>query len=57
MVSREVELSKYDIQYVPRESIKSQALVEFSFLVDEEMPLEWELFVDGTSNVKEAALG
>lgn len=40
MVSCVVELSEYDVQYVPRGNIKSQALadfsVEFSSLVDEE---------------------
>lgn len=51
-----MELSKYDIQYVPRESIKLQVLVDFivelSSPVDEDMPTDWVLSVNGTSNIK-----
>lgn len=41
-----MELSKYDIQYVPRGIIKSQALAnflaEFIFRIDDEMvPIGW----------------
>lgn len=61
MVSWVVELSEYDIQYVPRGSIKSQALkdlvVEFSSPIDEETPLKWAIFVDGTSNMKVNKVG
>lgn len=57
-MSWSIELSKYGIQYIPRGSIKSQALVDFvagvSFPVEEEPPPKWALSVDATSNVKES---
>lgn len=55
MVSLEVRLSKYDIQYILRGSIKSQVmenfLIEFCFPVDKEAPSEWTP-VDEAYNVK-----
>lgn len=51
-----VELSHYDINYVPRGSIKSQVLVvfldEFSSLVNMEVPYVWTLSVYGPSTLK-----
>lgn len=56
MVSLEIELSKYDIQYIIRGSIKSQALVDFVVELcsptDEETPPYWILSVDSASNMK-----
>lgn len=56
MVSLEVRLSKYDIQYILRGSIKSQVLenflIKFCFLVDKEATSEWTLPVDEAYNVK-----
>lgn len=40
MVLWAVEISKYDIHYVPRRSIKSQALAELSSPIDEDPPLD-----------------
>lgn len=56
MVSWVVELSEYDIQYVLRTIIKLQALAysmeDLNSHVDEDMPLEWKLYIDGASNIK-----
>lgn len=61
MVSWMVELLEYDIQYIPRGSIKSQALedvlAEFSLPLDEETPSEWSLSVDHASNVNGSGAG
>lgn len=56
-----MDISECDIQYVPRESIKSLTLAdfiaEFSSHADKEMPLECELLVDGALNVKGSVAG
>jgi len=56
MVAWSIELSEYDIQFVPRGSIKSQVLanfvVELTSLILEEVPYVWLLSVDGSSNLK-----
>lgn len=47
---------EYNTHYIPRESIKYQALayfvVELISPIDKESPSEWVLFVYNTSNVK-----
>lgn len=58
MVFWSINLSKYDIQYILRESIKSQELEDFvaelSSPIEEESPLEWALFMNGASIIKES---
>lgn len=60
-ISWVVELVEYEIQYILRGSIESQALAdfvaEFSLPVEEGTNLEWMLYVDGASNIKESSLG
>lgn len=61
MLSSEIELSKYDIHFILRGSLKSQALenfvAEFNSPIGEEMPPEWVLSVDDASNVKGSNIG
>ena len=61
MVTWSIELSEYDIQFIPRGSIKSQVLadfvVEFSSPIQEEVPYVWLLSVDGSSNLKGSRAG
>lgn len=61
MVSWAIKLSKYNIHFILRGSIKSQALekfvAEFNSSVGEEMPPYWVLSVDDTSNVKGSGIG
>ena len=56
-----VELSKYDINFLPRGSIKSPVLVdflvEFSSLVDKEVSHALVLSVDGSLNLKGTGVG
>lgn len=56
MVSWAIKLSKYDIKFVPRSSIKSQILADFlnelSAPILEESSCKWTLSVDGSSNLK-----
>jgi hypothetical protein len=56
MVAWSVELSEYDVQFVPRGRIKSQVLVdfigEFTSPAQGETPFVWLLSVDGSSNLK-----
>lgn len=56
MVSWSIELCKYDIKFLLRGNIKSHILedlqVEFSSLVNEELPHTWILLVEGDSNLK-----
>lgn len=56
MVSWSVEISEYDIQYIPKGIIKSQALIDFiaelSLSIDEYPPSKWALYMDDASNVK-----
>lgn len=56
MISWTVKLLEYDIHYVPKGSIKSQALTdlvaEYSSVVDEDTPIESALSVDGPYNIK-----
>lgn len=56
MMSYEMELFEYDIQYIPRGSIKLQVLsnflVKFSSLEGEETPHIWVWFMDDTLNLK-----
>lgn len=55
-----VELSEYDIEFVPRSSIKSQVLVgflvELSASASGESSSRWTIFVDGSSNLKESGV-
>jgi hypothetical protein len=61
MVAWSIELSEYDIQFLPRGSIKSQVLadfvVEFTSPVQEAVPYAWLLSVDGSSNLKGSGAG
>jgi len=56
MVAWSIELSEYDIRFLPRGSIESQVLadflVELSSPLHEETPRVWILSVDGSSNLK-----
>jgi len=56
MVAWSVELSEYDIQFLPCRSIKSQVLadflVEFTSPIQEKAPHVWILSVVGSSNKK-----
>jgi len=56
MVAWSIELSEYDIQFLPRGSIKSQVLadflVELTSPIQEAAPHVWLLSVDGSSNFK-----
>lgn len=55
-VSWSGELSEYDIQYIHRESIKLQVVVDFlakfTSLVGEEAPHMWMISVNGALNLK-----
>ncbi|XP_039687770.1 uncharacterized protein [Medicago truncatula] len=61
MLSWSVELSEYDIQFAPRNNIKSQVLadfvVEFTSPAQEAAPHVWILSVDGLSNIKGSGAG
>jgi hypothetical protein len=61
MVAWSIELSQYDIQFLPRGNIKSQVLgdflVEFTSPIQEEVPHVWLLLVDGSSNLKGSGAG
>jgi len=61
MVSWSIELSEYDLQNVPRSSIKSQVLadfvVEFTSPAQNVAPFVWLLSVDGSSNLKGSGAG
>jgi ribonuclease HI len=61
MVAWSIELSKYDVQFVPRGSIKSQVLadfvVEFTLPAQGETHFVWLLSVDGSSNLKGSGAG
>jgi hypothetical protein len=61
MVAWSIELSEYDVQFVPRGSIKSQVLadfvVEFTLPAQSETPFVWLLSVDGSSNLKGSGAG
>ena len=56
-----IELSEYDIQFIPRGSIKSQVLadflVELTSLIQETVSFVWLLSVDGSSNLKGSGAG
>lgn len=56
MVSWFIEISKYEIQFLPRGNINSQVLadlvVEFNYLVEVEVPQIWTFSMDGASNLK-----
>lgn len=56
-----VELSKYEIQHVPRGNNKSKALadfvIEFSLHADIEIPLEYALYMDSVSNMERSGMG
>ena len=57
MVSWSVELLKFNIQYEPRTTIKTWALVDFlAEMMEGEEPQEprWTLHVDGASSSKES---
>lgn len=51
MVSWSIELSKYDIHFVPKGSIKSKVLkdflMEFSSLMEKDVPYLWTLSING----------
>jgi len=57
-----IKLSKYDISFEPRKSIKAQALVDFIVECTHSPPIkearnkEWMLFIDGASNAKECGV-
>jgi len=61
MVSWSVDLTEYDLQYVPRSSIKSQVLddfvMEFTSPTQNVAPFVWLLSVDGSSNLKGSGAG
>lgn len=61
VVSWAVELSDYNIQYIPRRSIKLQVLsnfvVEFSSPTSEETPHIWILSMENISNLKWSGVG
>lgn len=61
MVAWSIELSEYDVQFVPRGSIKSQVLadfvVELSSPAQEKAPFVWLLSVDGSSNLRGSGAG
>jgi len=61
MVAWSIELSEYDIQFIPRGNIKSQVLsdfvVEFTSPVQDEIPYLWLLSIDGSSNLKGSGAG
>lgn len=61
MLSWSIELSEYDIQFAPRNNIKSQVLadfvVEFTSPIQESLPHVWLLSVDGSSNIKGSGAG
>lgn len=56
MVSWSIELSKYNIIFVPRSNIEFQVLedflVDFSTHIEEKSPCLWFLQLDGSSNPK-----
>ncbi|KAL0407314.1 UNVERIFIED_CONTAM: hypothetical protein Slati_4045300 [Sesamum latifolium] len=58
-----VELSEYDISYLPRTTIKAQALADFIFKVTgvppEKTPRneKWLLHVDGSSTIQGSGTG
>lgn len=64
MLEWSVELEEFDIQYIPRISIKAQAIIDF---ISELTPPEgstcghteqqWSLYVDGSTNAKEGGVG
>jgi len=60
-MSWSVELSEYDLQYVPRSSVKSQVLadfvVEFTSPAQKVAPFVWLLLVDRSSNLKGSGAG
>jgi hypothetical protein len=55
-----LELSEFDIHYEFRKAVKAQVfadfLAEMTFSV-EEIPEEWTVFVDGSSNSKGSGAG
>lgn len=56
LVAWAIELSEYDIKFMPRSCIKSQLLYDFlnelSSPISEESPSKWIFFVDGSFNLK-----
>jgi len=60
MAAWSIELSEYDIQFIPRDSIGSKVLadfvVEFTSPIQEKVPYVWLLSVDCSLNPKEAEL-
>ncbi|GAU38036.1 hypothetical protein TSUD_274380 [Trifolium subterraneum] len=61
MVAWSVELSEFDITYMPRGAIKSQALADFVLELtnppSESEPQPWTLYVDGSSNLRCSGAG
>ncbi|KAL0449616.1 UNVERIFIED_CONTAM: hypothetical protein Slati_1518000 [Sesamum latifolium] len=63
VVKRAIELSEYDISYLPRTTIKAQALADFisemTGMSHEETSEEgpWLLHVDGSSTAQESDAG
>jgi hypothetical protein len=61
MVAWSIELSEFDITFLPRGSIKSQALADFVLEMTsppvEEDQQPWTLSVDGASNIKGSGAG
>ncbi|KAL0345540.1 UNVERIFIED_CONTAM: hypothetical protein Sradi_4385300 [Sesamum radiatum] len=63
LVKWAVELSKYDISYMPRTTIKAQALVDFiskmaeMTMEDVSQDQRWLLHVDGSSTTQGSGVG
>ena len=52
-------MSEFDLQYEARTSIKSQYLADFiaEFTDTTEIPIEWNIYVDGSSNKARSGAG
>jgi hypothetical protein len=59
-----VEISQYDVEFIPRQAIKSQALMDF--IVEwtdsglrgiDELPDHWVMYFDGSYTLKGAGVG
>ncbi|KAL0412205.1 UNVERIFIED_CONTAM: hypothetical protein Slati_3810200 [Sesamum latifolium] len=63
LVKWAVELSEYDISYMPRTTIKAQALADFvseiagMSIKDTSQDLKWLLHVDGSSTIQGSGAG
>ncbi|XP_072074015.1 uncharacterized protein [Arachis hypogaea] len=59
MLQWAVELSKFDLKYEARTTIKSQYLTDFiaKYIESQESPTTWSLYVDGSSNKSDSGAG